>query len=137
MSTNLEDIQVNVKIKLAGLWTSLMFLYIYADYFSLYQDGHLEDIMAGEIAGFEINQTWLLGVMVLMSISSVMIFLSVVLDAKLNRITNLGVGIFQLLVITAAVIGESNWYYIYATALEAVILVLILRYAWLWPTADK
>ena len=30
----LRDFRVNVRVRLAALWTSLMFLYIYADYFS-------------------------------------------------------------------------------------------------------
>ena len=133
MSNSLEDIPVNIKIKLAGIWTSVMFLYIYADYFSLYKEGNLEEIMSGEIVGFDINQTWLLSVMILMSISSVMIFLSLILNAKTNRMTNIIVGIFQILVLIAAVIGESNYYYIYATILETMLLLLIIRYAWKWP----
>ena len=32
----LEDFKINVKIKLAVLWTSVMFCYIYEDYFELY-----------------------------------------------------------------------------------------------------
>ena len=32
----LEDIKVNVKLKLAALWASFMFLYVYVDYFHLY-----------------------------------------------------------------------------------------------------
>jgi len=31
----LEDIKVSLKLKLAVLWASLMFLYIYVDYFHL------------------------------------------------------------------------------------------------------
>lgn len=32
----LEDIKINVKLKLATLWASLMFLYIYIDNFHFY-----------------------------------------------------------------------------------------------------
>lgn len=35
----LEDVKVNVKLKLAALWASFMFLYIYVDYFHLYMPG--------------------------------------------------------------------------------------------------
>jgi len=44
--TVLEDIKVNVKLKLAALWASFMFLYIYVDYFHLYMPGSVEDILA-------------------------------------------------------------------------------------------
>ncbi|MFX0115386.1 MAG: DUF6326 family protein, partial [Candidatus Hodarchaeota archaeon] len=59
----MEDVQINVKIKLSALWVTLMFLYIYADIVAFYMPGHIEDVMAGEVAGFEITQVWLLGVM--------------------------------------------------------------------------
>jgi hypothetical protein len=46
----LENVNVNVKIKLAALWTSVMFLYAYADiqHFIL-QTGSLEEILGGTI----------------------------------------------------------------------------------------
>ena len=31
----LKDFQINVKIKLSALWVSLMFCYVYGDYFQL------------------------------------------------------------------------------------------------------
>jgi len=55
----LEDIKVNVKLKLAALWTSFMFLYIYVDYFHLYMPGSLEDMLAGKVFVFEITQAFL------------------------------------------------------------------------------
>ena len=45
--TKLEDRQVNVKAKLALLWVALMFLYIYNDIFSIYQPGHVADLLDG------------------------------------------------------------------------------------------
>jgi hypothetical protein len=41
----LNNYSINIKIKLAGLWTTLMFLYIYADYFRLMTPGKLEKMM--------------------------------------------------------------------------------------------
>jgi hypothetical protein len=38
----LEDLKINVKIKLSALWASVMFCYIYADYFGLYRPGKLQ-----------------------------------------------------------------------------------------------
>ena len=35
-----EDMRVHVRLKLSALWSSLMFFYIYADYFQLWQPGH-------------------------------------------------------------------------------------------------
>jgi hypothetical protein len=52
----LVDVKVNVKIKLAALWATVMFLYIYVDHFALFELGIIETIIAGEIAGFQITQ---------------------------------------------------------------------------------
>lgn len=55
----LEDIKVNVKIKLASLWASLMFFIIYLDYFHLYMPNSLKDILVGKVFVFEISQVFL------------------------------------------------------------------------------
>jgi len=51
----LEDLKVSVKMKLATLWASLMFLIIYLDYFHLYMPGSLEDMLAGKVFVFDIT----------------------------------------------------------------------------------
>lgn len=48
----LEEIKVNVKIKIAVIWSTFMFLYIYVDYFHLFMPDSLEDMMAGKIFPF-------------------------------------------------------------------------------------
>jgi len=45
--TLLEDLDVNVKIKLAGLWVALMFFYLYRDVLGFMEPGHVEDLLAG------------------------------------------------------------------------------------------
>ena len=34
-----QDMVINVKMKIAGLWAALMLLYLYADHFSLFRPG--------------------------------------------------------------------------------------------------
>jgi hypothetical protein len=41
-SPALHDIKVHVKIKISLLWASVMFCYIYGDYFGLYKPGALQ-----------------------------------------------------------------------------------------------
>jgi hypothetical protein len=129
----LEDIKLNVKIKLSGLWASLMLIYIYADLFTFFRKEHLDDILAGELAGIEITEIILLGFMVLMTIPGLMVFLSLVLEAKINRWTNLIIGILQLVLVFPSVIGDANLYFRFASSVETVLLLLILWYAWTWP----
>ena len=48
----LEDRKVNVKAKLALLWVALMFLYIYNDLFSLWQPGHVAELVEGQLEAY-------------------------------------------------------------------------------------
>ncbi|HSK97378.1 MAG TPA: DUF6326 family protein [Euzebyales bacterium] len=82
------ELRVQGQLKLAALWTSFMFMYAYADVLGLYLPGVIEDILAGTVWQFEISQTWALGAFVLMMVPILMVFLSVALPARANRMTN-------------------------------------------------
>ena len=132
----LEDPKINVKIKLALLWVTVMFLYIYVDYFTLYIPGRIEDIVAGIVWKFQITQTWALFAMILTTIHITMIFLSMTLKAKANRLTNIIMGILHILLAIANAIGETWAFYIFGTIAEIVLFLLIIRYAWKWPLQE-
>ncbi len=137
-SNHLEDLKVNVKIRLSALWVSVMFLFAYVDILSHMQPGLIEEFISGEVAGFQITQTWLLGVIIMMSIPSLMVFLSIALKAKWNRRVNIVVGLLQIfIVVSSNFIGELWAYYIFGSALEVVLLSLIVWYAWKWPIQDN
>ncbi len=132
----LEDIKVSVKLRLAALWTSFMFLYIYVDYFHLYMPNTIKDILVGKVFVFDISYVFLMVAMFFVAIPVLMIFLSVVLPAKINRWAN---------IITAAVyipymlfnLAGDAWLHMYFTAaIEVVLLCLIIRYAWKWPRIE-
>ena len=135
-TAELEDVKINVKIKLSALWVAVLFLYIYVDYFTLYIPGHIEDILAGIVWKFQITQTWALSAMILMTIPIIMIFLSLTLKAKANRWTNIIVGILHILLAIANVIGETWAFYIFGTIAEIVLLSLIVWNAWKWPKQE-
>ena len=132
-SGTLEDIKVNVKLKLAALWTVLMFIYLYVDFFGLFQPGSIEDILEGKVWEFDITQAWALGALILMTIPSLMVFLSLVLAAKVNRWTNIIVAVFYILVAIGNPIGETWGYIWFGSAVEIVLLVLVVWYSWKWP----
>ena len=136
--TILKDPKINIKIKLAGLWAAVMFIFIYVDYFALYIPGVMEKIIEGKVAhtGIEITQVFLLLVIILMIIPSLMIFLSLILKAKANRLTNIIASIFKIIVVVGALIGEIWIYYIFASIVELVLLSLIVWYAWKWPIQE-
>ena len=115
-----------------------MFLFIYVDYFGLFIPGVLEKIIEGEAAhtGIQVSQVFLLAGITVMMMPSLMIFLSLTLKAKVNRWTNIIVGILQLVLLIGAQIGETWVYHIFAAVVEVVLLLLIIWYAWTWPKQE-
>jgi hypothetical protein len=133
----LEDVKVNVKLKLAALWASVMFLYIYVDYFHLFMPGSVEDLMAGKVWEFEISQAFLLGGLALVTIPALMIFLSVALPAKVNRWTNITVSLVYIPFTLFNLVGEAWLHMIFGAVVEVVLLSLVIWYAWKWPRAES
>jgi len=132
----LEDVKVNVKVKLAAIWAALMSLYIYVDYFHLYMPGTLKEMLAGKVFVFDITQGFLVTVLASMTIPALMIFLSVALPAKVNRWTNViiaSVFIPYTLFNLAGVAWAHMWI---GAIVEVVLLCLIVRYAWKWPRLE-
>jgi len=133
----LDDVKINVKIKLAALWVALMFLYIYADIKSFFQQGIIEEIMAGEVAGILITPTLLWVTAILMSIPGVMVFLSLTLKPQANRWTNIIVSIFHIGLAIMIMLMPGSWVYSYIYYIgQLVYLLLIVWYAWKWPNHE-
>jgi hypothetical protein len=132
----LEDIKVDLKLKLAALWTSFMFLYTYVDYFHLYMPNKMEDIQKGVVYEFDITQGFIMIALSLATIPILMIFLSVTLPAKINRLTNIIVGIVLIPYMLFNLAGEAWMHMIFAAVVEVVLLCLIILYAWKWPSTE-
>jgi hypothetical protein len=110
----LEDVKINVKMKLSALWVALMFFYLYRDVLGFMEPGHIEDLIAGEIAGIRMTQAVLLGSAILMAIPSVMVFLSLALKAKANRWANIILGIVHIGILGGTFfVGEISALYIF------------------------
>lgn len=133
----LVDLRINIKIKLALLWTTFMFLYTYVDYFHFYMPGTLSQILIGKVFVFDISQLFLMIAMVLVALPTVMIFLSVLLPAKANRLTNIIVAIVLIPYMLFNLAGEAWMHMYFAAALEVLLLLIIIRYAWKWPRVEE
>lgn len=135
----LEDVKVHVKIKLAALWVAVMFCYAYADILAHMRSDIIEGILVGELGGVRITPETLVASAILMLIPIVMIFLSLTLNAKASRWTNiiLGIGYAAINLITMITTG-GGWIYYYILAIvEVVLMALIVWYAWKWPKKDS
>jgi len=132
----LEDIKVNVKLKLAAAWTSFMFLYIYVDYFHLYMPGSLQDILSGRVYVFDITQAFLLVALALVIIPALMVFLSVALPARVNRWINIIVATVYIPYMLFNLAGEAWLHMLLGAVVEVVLLLLVIWYAWKWPKQE-
>ena len=136
----LEDKKVNVKAKLALLWVALMFFYVYNDLFSLFQPGHVAELVEGQLEGVQFTQTLLFGAAVLIAFPSLMVLLSLTLKARANRLVNIVVGILHVLVLLGTQFvgeGETWFYWRFYELLEVLFLALIIWTAWKWPTTES
>ena len=134
-TTNLDDQPVPVRAMLAAAWTSFMFLYAYVDILNFFTPGVVADVLEGRVFEFDLSQTFSTTALALVGVPILMIVLSVVLPARAARVTNLVVAALYVPVTAFNLVGES-WLYFYGLGvlLELVLLALIVRYAWTWPT---
>lgn len=130
----LENLKVNIKIKLSALWTSVLFCYVYGDYFELY----VPDKVDGLLTGVHIldSPTKLLTASLVMAIPAVMIALSILLTPRINRLLNVFFGIlFTLMMLLIGINSLTPWYsfYVFLAFLESFITISIVWIAWKWP----
>ena len=135
VASELEDAKINVKIKLSALWASVMFCYIYADYFGLYVPGPLQAMLDGQMRPLgPTTQRVLLGTSLMLAIPSLMIFLSVALRPVINRWLNIVAGVAYTVIILITMWGWA--FYIFYGAIEIGLTSLVVWYAWTWPRSS-
>ena len=131
----LDEGVIHTKIKLAALWASVMFCYIYADYFGLYVPGKLQGMLNGKMGPLgATTQAVLVGTSVVMAIPSLMVFLSIALKPTLNRWLNMVFGVLYTLIILVTMWEQA--FYIFFGVIEIVLTGLAFWYAFRWPRRE-
>ncbi len=128
---------IDVRIKLAALWASVTFCYLYGDYFELYTPEKVEGLING--ANILDSPTKLLIASIVLAIPSLMVALSVLLSRTLNRLLNLVFGfIFTLMMLFIGFNSMTEWYafYVFLAFLESALTLCILWHAWNWKKSD-
>jgi hypothetical protein len=134
--STLQDIHIHVKFKLSALWASVMFCYIYGDYFSLYVPGHIEGLMHGDSGVGGSTPFKLVLFSLLMAAPAVMIFLSLTLKPTINRVLNIVFGFIYTAIMGLIVVTSKNPWMIFNRVLgsiEMITTLLIVVYACKWP----
>lgn len=128
--TEQAKVHIPIQVKLAALWTSLMFLYLYVDYFHLYMPGMLKDLLRNRVHVFEVGPGFLMAALSMMSIPALMICLSVLLPNRPNRWLNMAVAVLFIPLTIYNLDGLVWAHMVLGVVLELVLLGLILALAW-------
>jgi hypothetical protein len=120
--------------RISALWIVVLINMLFADILNFITPGTLQGIMTGYADSLRITPGILLAFAVLLEIPIAMVFLSLVLKYRINRVTN----IVACVVTTAFTIGggTANLHYAFFATAEVVCMLLIIWYAWRWRAAE-
>lgn len=131
-TTKLEDFKISTKIKLLVLWITLMLLYIYADIFSFYRPGYINEVIAGFMGPLKVSQMALVSSSILMAIPALIIVASLFLKEKIVRWLNIIAGSLYTVVGVGNMLGETWAYYLLYGTIEILITIIIVVTALRW-----
>lgn len=130
-----QDLKVNVKVVLSGLWVSMLFVFAYVDIFAYLRADVINGVLDGKVggAGVDINQAFLTLTLLYILVPALMVTFSLIAPARFNRPINLVVSLVYALSVVAAAIGDTWAYYIIGSVVEVLLLLTIATVAWFWP----
>jgi Family of unknown function (DUF6326) len=133
-TTELQDSRVDTKVVLSGLWISTLFVFAYVDIFGFWRADVIDGALGGTVpgAGFEIGQTFLTLTTLYVLVPSLMVVVSLLAPARVNRAANIGISLVYVASIVGTAIGETWVYYLLGSAVEVALLLAIAGVAWTW-----
>lgn len=129
------DAPVPIRHKLSALWASVMFCFLYADFFGLFQRGRVLEMNDGIIGPLgAATPEILLAVSAMMAIPSTMVCLSLLLPPAPSRWANIVFGLLYtaIMILTSF---DAAPFYVFFAAVETAILLTVVLMAWRWPRA--
>jgi hypothetical protein len=133
-NTVLEDFKINVKIKLAFLWASVTFLYLYGDYFELYIPGKTSSLING--SNLLNSPAKLFLASLLLAVPALMVCFSILIKPRWNKWLNIIFGLFfTVIMLLIAVTSITEWraFYVFYAILESILTSIIVWTAFNWP----
>ncbi|GGN85174.1 hypothetical protein GCM10010112_65320 [Actinoplanes lobatus] len=99
---------IDTRVVLCGLWITTLFVFAYVDIFGFYRADVINGVLAGEVpgTGFTIDQTFLLLTTLYIVVAALMVAVSLLARARINRIANIVVSLFYVVTAGATLIGE-------------------------------
>jgi hypothetical protein len=132
-----EDARIDTRLVLSALWIAMLIVFAYVDIFGFLRADILDAARDGKMAatGVAVDQVFLVITTAYILIPTLMVFLTLVVRSRVNRVVNIVVALVYAVSIAASCIGEGWAYYLLGSAVEVVLLAAIVRTAWAWPTA--
>ena len=114
----------------------MLFVFAYVDIFGFWRADVINGALHGKVprAGFAIDQTFLALTTVYILIPSLMVAVSLLAPARINRPTNVVVSLLYVVSVVLSILGETWVYFILGSVVEVALLLTIARVAWAWPS---
>ncbi len=123
---------IDVRLQISALWITVLMIFAYVDLFSLYRPDVRTGLDAGKVHIFDVAEGFLFFTTLYVTIPALMIFLSLVLSQRWNRIANFTLAGLYAVTIVGSAVGEW-WYYMFGSGVEVVLLLIIMQRSWVWP----
>lgn len=113
----------------------MLLVFAYVDIFGFWRADVINGALAGKVpgVGLQITQTILVLCTIYVLIPSLMVMVSLLTPARINRKANIVVSLIYLASVLVAIVGETWVYFILGSVVEAMLLLAIARVAWSWP----
>ncbi|MEM7537164.1 MAG: DUF6326 family protein [Chloroflexota bacterium] len=131
----IKPTRIEPKMLLSTLWIFILFNMLFRDVHEMATREFLEEALTGIMNGTVITDELMLIGGIMVEILIIMVLLSRILPYRLNRWTNIGVGILVMVLLwmntTAPDLDD-----IFFAAVESVALVFIIGVAWRWKQQE-
>ena len=131
----LQDAKINIKIILSALWAARMFSSLQGDSTRFHDPVALKELVEGT-GQITVTNEMLLIMSMILAVPIFMSFLSLTLKDKVNRWTNIIIGMFFVvweLVFLIFVYPQGPIYEMFWGIAYLVFVALVVWYAWKWP----
>ena len=126
---------VDRKALLSTLWIFVLLNIIFRDFHELGRPGFLQEMMTGVVNGTRITEEMMLLGGIMIEIPILMVLLSRVLKASVNRWANLVAGVFAIATVLINTRTPDLDDIFFAT-IEIAALAVIIWLAWRWPQQE-
>ena len=118
----------DTRIILSGIWVSLMLIYLLGDVIRIFA----ADYTAGVMDGMEVPSNMWIMAAAMMLIPILMVFLSLVLGYRVDRILNIGLAALFFLFNLYGLPGYPGLYDRFLLGVSLIFNLVTIWYAWNW-----